>query len=279
MEVAWSPNGKRLVVTTNVWRRGRTDRPLLYGGYESSRDSWWWTPTAGMPGRCLCPGRDGSAGRYGPDHVCGTFAPHSRHIARKPFRWHGHENDLEFTTMSNDLREGRSTFWRPMLRWIRRDWNMFSAAGPLPVRARAAQDARHGRARGRGQSAASCSNPMDRRRGKAACTSSGRVRPCGSSTARCPTLDDLPRKLEPVLRSRISPEGRFSLPPEVGRVSACGGRRHRVRIGPSRLIPRGPAASPPGMGQGYGKREGTTVCRWPTSRSRRTRDMAGRHRG
>jgi Tol biopolymer transport system component len=35
MEVAWSPNGKRLVVTTNVWRRGEDGRPLLYGCYES----------------------------------------------------------------------------------------------------------------------------------------------------------------------------------------------------------------------------------------------------
>ena len=35
MEVAWSPDGKRLVVTTNKWRRGEDGRLLLDGGYES----------------------------------------------------------------------------------------------------------------------------------------------------------------------------------------------------------------------------------------------------
>lgn len=50
--------------------------------------------------------------------------------------------------------------------------------------------------------------------------------------------------------------GSILVPARGGRVPACGGRRLRVRFGSSRLIPREPAASPPGMGQGYGKRKG-----------------------
>ena len=34
--VAWSPDGKRLAVTTNKWRRREDGRLLLDGGYESN---------------------------------------------------------------------------------------------------------------------------------------------------------------------------------------------------------------------------------------------------
>ena len=106
-------SGNRLVVTTNLWRRGRTVAHCSTAATSRGRNSWSWTPMAGMSGRCLCKRRDGSAGRYGPDHACGTFAPRFRHMASQLSRWHGRENDLEVTAMSNDLRKGQATFVSP----------------------------------------------------------------------------------------------------------------------------------------------------------------------
>ena len=90
--------------------------------------------------------------------------------------------------MSNDPREGQAPSGDPCSGHVAGIGTCFMLLGlclfgPGQPRA-AAMDGTEGET----MLQPSCSNPTDRQpQGKAACTSSGGVRPCGSSTAQCPS--------------------------------------------------------------------------------------------